>query len=263
MPFVEGCGHCEYCRSGNAQVCPDQTQPGFTGPGSFAERVAIHGADVNLVRLPASVDFRVAAALGCRFATAFRAVTMHGRLSGGQWIAVFGLGGLGLSAVMIAVSLGARVVAIDNHLPALARAARLGAEHTLSVGLDADQFVCEITGGGAHVTVDAVGSAQIAATAVRSLRRRGRHIQVGLLLGDDAMTALPMDRVVAYELEIFGSHGMAAADYAAMLSRVESGVLRPEKLIGSVVGLHDAGPALAAMDTYGADGMTIIDIPDE
>lgn len=267
MPFVEGCGRCEYCRSGNAQVCPKQTQPGFTGPGSFAERVAIHGADVNLVRLPASVDFRTAAALGCRFATAFRAVTTHGRLHSGQWIAVFGLGGVGLSAVMIAVNLGARVVAIDNHRPALDRAIRLGAEVTLSAGgdssgVDVARSVREITGGGAHVAVEAVGSAHIAAMSVRSLRRRGRHVQVGLLLGDDAMTALPMDLVVSHELEIYGSHGMAAADYTAMLSVIESNGLLPERLIGSVISLDDAGAALAAMDNYGADGMTIIEIPE-
>jgi alcohol dehydrogenase len=193
-------------------------------------------------------------------------VTTHGRLSAGQWIAVFGLGGVGLSVVMIAVSLGARVVAIDNHDRALTRAASLGAEVVLSADghsgdVDVAQSIREITGGGAHVTVDAVGSAQTAATAVRSLRRRGRHVQVGLLLGADAMTALPMDRVIAHELEIYGSHGMAAADYAAMLGVVESGALRPERLIGSVIGLDEAGKALAAMDTHGADGMTIIEIP--
>jgi len=269
-PFVCGCGRCELCLSGNAQVCPEQTQPGFTGPGSFAERVVIHGAEVNLVRLPDSVDFVAAAALGCRLATAFRAVTVHGRLAKGQWLAVYGCGGVGLSAVLVGVALGARVVAIDPHPAALDRARQLGVERCLSVGDDAgmkhlgpvpiDQAVRDIIDGGAHVTLDAVGSPVIAATAVRSLRRRGRHVQVGLLLGEDAMTALPMNVVIAQELEIYGSHGMAAVDYPAMLDLITSGLLQPERLIGSVIGLEEAGEALAAMDAGTTTGITVIDL---
>jgi alcohol dehydrogenase len=259
-PFVQGCGHCEYCLAGNAQVCPQQRQPGFTDQGSFAEQVVVNGADVNLVRLPDSVGFLAASALGCRFATAFRAITVHGRSSPGQWLAVYGCGGVGLSAVMIGVAIGARVIAIDASRGALARAAELGAEHALEVGSDNDRTINEITDGGAHVTIDAVGSPATAAAAVRSLRRRGRHIQVGLLLGDDALTALPMDRVIAHELEVYGSHGMAAADYPALLGLIASGVLHPERLVGAVVGLDAAGDALAAMDSGAAPGMTVIEM---
>ncbi|MBW8730503.1 MAG: alcohol dehydrogenase catalytic domain-containing protein, partial [Terrabacter sp.] len=153
VPFVCGCGRCSWCLAGEAQVCPDQTQPGFTGPGSFAERVAIHGADTNLVRLPDSVDFVTAASLGCRFATAFRALTTHGRLGAGEWLAVHGCGGVGLSAVMIAVALGARVVAVDVNPAALERASSLGAAVVVDAGGVADvaAAIREVTGGGAHV----------------------------------------------------------------------------------------------------------------
>ena len=72
VPFVGGCGHCDECRSGNHQVCDHQFQPGFTHWGSFAEYVAIHYADVNLVRLPEEMNFTTAASLGCRFATSFQ-----------------------------------------------------------------------------------------------------------------------------------------------------------------------------------------------
>jgi D-arabinose 1-dehydrogenase-like Zn-dependent alcohol dehydrogenase len=115
-----GCGRCEYCLAGDAQVGPNQTQPGFTGPGSFAEFVAVHAADANLVALPDPVDFVAAACLGCRFATAFRAVTTHGRVRAGDWLTVHGWGGVGLSAVMIGAALGARVVAVDVSAAALA-----------------------------------------------------------------------------------------------------------------------------------------------
>jgi alcohol dehydrogenase len=260
-PFVNGCGRCSWCRSGQAQVCPDQTQPGFTHPGSFAEQVAVRAADLNLVRLPDAVGFVSAATLGCRFATAFRAVTAHGRVAAGEWVAVFGCGGAGLSAVLIAAALGARVVAVDPSPAARARALELGAEvaveparaATVSVdasaaGGEAPVDVVEITGGGVHVGIDAIGSAATAEASVRSLRRRGRHVQVGLMLGDAARAPLPWDLVVSRELEIYGSHGMAAADYPAMLAMVADGRLDPRRLVGAVVSLDEVGAALAAMD---------------
>jgi D-arabinose 1-dehydrogenase-like Zn-dependent alcohol dehydrogenase len=260
VPFACGCGTCEYCLAGDAQVCPRQTQPGFTGPGSFAEFVAVRAADANLVALPADVDFVTAAGLGCRFATAFRAVTAHGRVRPGDWLAVHGCGGVGLSAVMIGAARGARVVAVDVSAAALDRARDLGAEAAVRSGEDVVAAIDEITGGGAHVSMDSLGSAAVAADSVRCLRRRGRHVQVGLLPGGPV--PLPMDLVIARELEIYGSHGMAACDYPAMMRLVADGTLRPGLLVGRVIGLEEAGRALAAMDEPGATaGMTVVDIP--
>jgi D-arabinose 1-dehydrogenase-like Zn-dependent alcohol dehydrogenase len=259
VPFVCGCGTCAYCLAGDAQVCPHQTQPGFTGPGSFAELVAVHAADTNLVALPDSVDFVTAASLGCRFATAFRAVTAHGRLRRGDWLAVHGCGGVGLSAVLIGVALGADVVAVDVAAPALELATTLGATRVVNAATDADPAatIRELTGGGATVSIDALGSPDTAASSVRCLRRRGRHVQAGLLHG--GATPLPMDVVVAYELEIYGSHGLAATGYPALLSLVADGTLRPELLVGKVIGLADAPAALAAMDHPPTSaGMTVI-----
>jgi D-arabinose 1-dehydrogenase-like Zn-dependent alcohol dehydrogenase len=257
-PFVNGCGRCATCRAGDPQVCPDQTQPGFTGPGSFAEQVALHAADTNLVRLPDDVGFVEAAALGCRFATAYRALTAHGRLQPGQWLAVHGCGGVGLSAVAIGAALGGRVVAVDVSADALDRARRLGAEAVVR-SADPVGAVREVSGGGAHVSVDALGTPATAAASVRSLRRRGRHVQIGLLL-DPAGTPLPMDVVVAHELELYGSHGLAAADYPPMLELVAAGAVRLGDLVGPVIGLADAPAALMAMDrlTGTASGMTVV-----
>jgi D-arabinose 1-dehydrogenase-like Zn-dependent alcohol dehydrogenase len=239
-------------------VCPRQTQPGFTGPGSFAELVAVQAADTNLVALPEAVDFVAAACLGCRFATAFRAVTAHGRVRPGDWLAVHGCGGAGLSAVMIGAALGARVVAVDVSSSALSRARELGASVTVDAGLaDPAVVIAEATSGGAHVSVDAFGSPATAACSVRCLRRRGRHVQVGLLL--DGPTPIPMDLVVARELEILGSHGMAARDYPPMMAMVADGTLRLGLLTGRVIGLAEAGRALAAMDGPAEEaGMTVI-----
>jgi D-arabinose 1-dehydrogenase-like Zn-dependent alcohol dehydrogenase len=259
-PFVCGCGLCGLCRAGDTHVCPDQTQPGFTGPGSFAELVAVPAADTNLVRLPDGVDPVVAASLGCRLATAYRALVTHGRLGPGEWLAVHGCGGVGLSAVLVGVALGARVVAVDIAGAAVQRASELGAEAVLT-GTDVAAGIREITGGGAHVSVDAVGSPGTAVASVRSLRRRGRHVQVGLLLGAAATPPLPMDVVVAHELSVHGSHGMPARQYPDLLALVTGGRLDPALLVGRVVGLEDAGAALAAMSGPAPTvGMTVVRI---
>jgi alcohol dehydrogenase len=269
VPFVCGCGRCEVCRDGDTHVCPGQTQPGFTGPGSFAELVAVHAADTNLVRLPDALDLVTAASLGCRLATAYRALVTHGRLAGGDWLAVHGCGGVGLSAVLVGVALGARVVAVDVSPAARARAAELGAHRTLApepagetTGEATGAAVRALTSGGAHVSVDAVGSPGTAVASVRSLRRRGRHVQVGLLLGQDAAPPLPMDRVVAQELSVHGSHGMPAHQYGELLDLVADGRIDPTLLVGRVIGLEDAGAALEAMSRPAeAAGMTVVRLP--
>jgi len=272
-PFAEGCGECESCLAGDAQVCSRQRQPGFTHWGSFAEYVALYAADTNLVAVPSAVSFEAAASLGCRFATAYRALTARARLTAGEWLTVFGSGGVGLSAVMIAKFLGARVIAVDRNTGALRAATALGADHVLlsdsgsesgseSGTGDADgipERVQEITGGGSHVTVDAVGSEQACADAILSLRRRGRHVQIGLLPAAAGRPRLPMERVIGWELDLFGSHGMAAADYPGMLALVEGGELRPQDLIERVIGLAEAAAILPAFDQASPVGMTIID----
>ncbi len=261
-PFVCGCGRCDFCRSGEAQVCPHQTQPGFSHPGSFAEYVVVHAADTNLVPLPKEVPMTAAAALGCRFATAYRALVGHGRIGPDQTVAVFGCGGVGLSAVMIATAFKARVIAVDCSPRALDAAADLGAAETVRADVsDTAAVIDELTDQGAHLTIETTGSPRIVATAVRSLRPRGRHVQVGLLLGADAMTAVPMDQVISRELELYGSHGMPAIDYPAMLELIARGTLHPERLVGRTITLEQTPDALAAMGRpAGVPGLTVIDL---
>jgi D-arabinose 1-dehydrogenase-like Zn-dependent alcohol dehydrogenase len=260
VPFVCGCGRCEWCLRGEAQVCPDQQQPGFTHQGSFAEYVALHAADTNLVAIPESVSFEAAASLGCRFATAYRGLVGRARLARGEWVAVVGAGGVGLSAVMIAKALGARVVAVDRNPAALDVARSLGADHVLVAdGRDVAAAVHELTSGGVHVSVDAVGSEQTCADGIHSLRRRGRHVQIGLLPPVEGHPRVPMARVIAWELDVLGSHGMAAADYPGMLALIESGALDPERLIERVIDLDEAARMLPGLDRATPAGMTMID----
>ena len=255
VPFVNGCGTCEWCLSGNAQVCPTQTQPGFTQFGSFAEYVEIKNADFNLIPLPTEISFEVAAALGCRFATAFRGLTARGGIKAGQLVAIIGCGGVGLSAVMIAKALGAIVIAVDINEVALENARDAGADHLFSSSNAIDEIQKL---GGAHISVDALGSQVTAEISVKSLRRLGKHIQLGLLLSDDGLTPISMARVIGWEIEIVGSHGMAAVDYPLMLSMIIDGKMHPEKFIKRSISLEEATSTLANMNSSVQDGITII-----
>jgi alcohol dehydrogenase len=259
VPFVCACGHCASCRRGEQQVCEHQFQPGFTHWGSFAELVAVDRADVNLVRVPDGMDLETAASLGCRFSTAYRAVTHHGRVSEGDWVAVYGCGGVGLSAVMIATSRGARVIAVDVSPAALELALACGAAEVLDARtVDVVAAIRQRTGGGAQVSIDALGSVATCQSSIRSLRPRGRHIQVGLMLADDDLPPVPMDAVIAGELELIGSHGMPSHGFPAMLAEILDGTLQPQRLVTRRIGLREAPAALAQAGAHPGAGVTLV-----
>ena len=262
VPFVNACGACAQCAAGEHQVCERQRQPGFTHWGSFADLVALDSADVNLVRLPEGMAAATAAALGCRVATAFRAVVDVAAVRAGEWVAVHGCGGVGLSAVSVAVACGARVVATDLSPAARELAVRAGAEVVVDASGGAAEVAAAVrdaTGGGAHASVDAVGSAPTCEASLLCLRARGRHVQVGLLPPAAGRPALPLERLIALELRLLGSHGMAAHDYPRLLALVASGRLRPQELVSRVLPLADGGRALAECGAAAFAGITVLD----
>jgi len=261
VPFVCGCGSCEQCYSGNHQVCDNQTQPGFTHWGSFAEYVAIDYADINLVKIPEEIGDVTAAALGCRFITSYRAIVDQGKVAGGQYVVVHGCGGVGLSAIMIADALGAHVIAVDIDDRTLDFAKELGAKEIINAekSKDVAEQIKSLTKGGAHVSVDALGSAVTCFNSVANLRKRGKHIQVGLMTGDHQHARIPMDQVIANELEVIGSHGMQAYKYPEMLEMIRTGKLHPEKLIEKTITLEEVTTALPNMDRFENKGILVVD----
>jgi alcohol dehydrogenase len=260
IPFVAGCGRCIECISGNQQVCDNQSQPGFTHHGSFAEYVALDYADTNLVKLPEEINDITAATLGCRFITAFRAIVAQGKVMEGQHIAIHGCGGVGLSAIMIANALGAQVTAIDINSKTLELARQLGANSIINASNNSNivETIKEITKGGAHVSMDAFGSEITCLNSIASLKKRGKHIQVGLMTGDHKHPNIPMDKILADELEILGSHGMQAHKYPEMLKMIIDGKLHPERLIEKTITLEEATLALPSMDTFQNKGVLVV-----
>ncbi|WP_146453237.1 zinc-dependent alcohol dehydrogenase family protein [Bythopirellula polymerisocia] len=261
MPFVAGCGTCHECASGNQQVCDHQFQPGFTAWGSFAEYVAVRYAEGNLVPLPGNITSAAAASLGCRMATAYRAVAIQGAVREGMWMAVHGCGGVGLSSVMIGAALGARVIAVDVRSEPLQLAQQLGAEAILNASDfgDIPAAIHGLTGRGADVSLDALGSNATFANSILSLRKRGRHVQVGLLTEEATLPVAPMSRLIAWELEVVGSHGMQAHAYPELFKLIESGKLAPERLVDRVLPLETVPQELAAMGEYMGCGVTLFE----
>lgn len=260
VPFVCGCGRCRQCRSGNHQICDHQSQPGFTHWGSFAEYTRLDFADTNLVKIPDEINDVTAATLGCRFITAYRAMVEQGKVKGGQYVAIHGCGGVGLSAIMIANAFGAQVIAIDIDDETLNLAKKMGAIATINATQNTDviEQVKSLTNGGAHVSMDALGSQTTCYNSIANLRKRGKHIQVGLMTGNHGLPKIPMAKVIANELEILGSHGMQAYKYPEMLEMIKHGKLNPNMLIEKTINLEEATIALPNMDSFKNKGIVVI-----
>ena len=260
VPFVNGCSSCQYCISGNAQVCPQQTQAGFTHFGSFAEYVKIENADFNLVNLPDQIDFNSAAALGCRFATSYRGLIDRAKLKSGDTVAIYGCGGIGLSALIIAKAMGAKVICVDINERILEKAKALNADYLInSKKVEPIDQIHQITqGNGVDISIDALGSEQTSNQSVLSLKRGGKHLQLGLLLTPSSNTPMPMARVIAYELDILGSHGMSAVDYPKLLSFCLDKKIDLNSLIADCFPLEDGPELLKNLDKTAIAGVNIL-----
>lgn len=261
VPFIVACGACRDCRDGDPTICERQHVVGFSAWGAFAEAIAVPHADFNLVHTPEGMEFAVAAALGCRMTTAFRALTERGQLREGEWLAVHGCGGAGLSAIMIGRALGAEVIAIDVNDEALVLARALGA----AVALNAEAgpvgaAIRDATGGGAHLSVDALGITATLHNSIAGLRKLGRHVQIGLPVGEHAVPTIPLlEAVYSRQISIIGTRGIAARRFPALFELITSGRVCPERLITRRIGLTDVGEAIAAMDRYQGVGVTVME----
>lgn len=259
-PVNHSCGVCEQCRDGHQSACEDVHFPMFHYSGGHGRYAKVSRANVNLVRLPESISFVDAASMGCRFATSWHGVVDQAKVTAGEWVAVFGCGGVGLAAVHIASALGANVVAVSRTQAKLDLATELGAVATVHADRDDEAAqVAELTGGGAHVTIDALGDEQTAIPALYSLRSRGRHLRLGTCSKEQGgHIPVPVDLILFKELQIIGSLGMSASRFPAMLHMVESGQIQPGKLVQGTLRIEDVGDALADMATSSAPGMRVI-----
>ncbi|UWQ16349.1 zinc-binding dehydrogenase [Jannaschia sp. M317] len=256
-PFILSCGACPQCRSGASNTCLDQRLPGFIEPGAFAEYVAVP-RDFNLARLPERVSPTVAAGLGCRVTTSWHALTGRAALQAGEWLAVHGTGGIGLSAALLGRALGAQVVVVDVVQEKLDHALSLGIDAAVLAGEDTAAQIREITGGGAHVSVEALGIPATVNASLECLRPLGRHVQVGMPVGHTARMEINMSAAYQGNLALFGTRGMPSWRYPSLLSLITSGRVDMSPMIAREVGLSDVSAELAAFNGPTPPGVAIV-----
>ncbi len=260
LPFHMACGRCEYCQTGRSNICLAHGAIGTHFNGGYGHLVAVPAADANLVHLPDAVDATTAAALGCRYMTSYHALVDQAELQPGEWVAVFGVGGVGLSAVQIAAALGAQVIAVDISEQKLRIAKAEGAAAVIDAhGQNASEQVREITKGGADMAVDAVGASETALPALQSIRKGGRHLQIGLTGAKDKGTfALPVDVMLVQEISFIPSLGCPTTSYRGLLALVASGKLNPKRLVTRCLPVEEAGQVLDSMTNYNTVGFNVI-----
>ena len=261
VPFILGCGLCSDCQTGNSTICDRQETIGFTIRGGFAQFVEICFADFNLVRLPSSLGFETAAAMGCRVTTAYRALTDRASLLPGEWLAIYGCGGVGTSAIMIAKALGAKVIGIDINSLALQKAKEVGAD----IVLDPTKFnniwqeVRELTKGGVDVSLDALGIEVTFQNSLRSLRKLGRHIQIGMPTSSNTIVSLPLlELLYSRQLKIIGTRGMAASGFSSLMTMINNGSINIDSLITRKLKLSQVPEAMLQFGRKSETGITII-----
>lgn len=257
-PFILACGSCPQCRSGASNTCLDQRLPGFVEPGAFAEYVAVP-RDHNLARLPEDMSPSLAASLGCRVTTAWHALTDRASVQPGEWLAIHGTGGIGLSAMLLGRALGARVIVTDIVPEKLEHAKSLGADAVIDArsGDSAEQII-ELTKGGADVSVEALGFAVTVAASMACLKPLGRHVQVGLPVGPHAVQDIDMNLIYMRNLALYGTRGMPAHRYPSLLSLIEGGHVDLNPMIAREVALSDVSAELAAFNGPTLPGVAVV-----
>jgi D-arabinose 1-dehydrogenase-like Zn-dependent alcohol dehydrogenase len=257
-PFILACGRCPACQSGNQNTCPDQRLPGFVEPGAFAEYLAVPLSH-NLARLPESLSPTLAAGLGCRVTTAWHALTGRADLHAGEWLAVHGTGGIGLATLLIGKALGARVVVVDVVQEKLDHATGLGADAAVNArDGDTAAAIRDITGGGADVSVEALGIAETTNASIECLRPLGRHVQVGMPVGHTARMEINMNAVYMKNLALYGTRGMPSWRYPSLLALIEHEVVDFAPLIAREIALSGTSAELRAFNGPTLPGVAVV-----
>ncbi len=263
IPFNFACGNCDLCRNGRENLCRNALYPGFMEevPGAFAEEIYIPNADINAVPLSNNIDPETSAGLGCRYMTSYHALAHQADVSGGEWVVIYGLGGIGLSAVHIANALGANVVGVSRTEEKLKKGEKLGAIDTVNAREVEDPVkkVKDITNGGADVSLDSVAKQETLQNSIMSLDKGGRHVQVGYTSKEnEGKLSIPSDLFVATELEFYGSLGLQPSRYPELLNMIDNGKLDPTKLVNEKIALDQVSDTLKEMDDYKTIGIPVI-----
>ena len=258
-PFHEACTHCSYCLSGKSNLCDESQVYGTLKDGAYAEYIKIPNADFNLVHLPDEIDFITAAAIGCRYMTGFHGIS-RSQIQPGKSLVIHGAGGVGLSAIQVGNAVGAQVIAVDVDDKKLEMAKAEGAMHTINAKKEnVVEAVHEITKGGAEASIDALGIRETITNSILSVKKGGRHVQIGVTTSDESgVVDIPIDVITLSEIEVVGSFGNPRTEYDGLLNLIAQGKLNPKSLVSREVSLSDVTDIFNDMSNYKTYGFNII-----
>jgi Zn-dependent alcohol dehydrogenase len=259
--FVPACGHCEPCREGRAPLCIPGAAANTSGAllggerrwrweegelhhhlgiSAFAEYAVV--SERSAVRVDPELPWEVAALFGCAVLTGVGAAANAAHVRMGDRVAIFGLGGVGLAALLGAVAAGATtIVASDRVQSKLDLALELGATHTVMAGPAAVEEVRAATGGGADAVIETVGNAGVLAEAYAATRRGGITVTVGLPHPSKQLS-IPAVSLVAEERTLRGSYlgsGVPALDVPRYIEAYKAGKLPVDRLLSDRISLDE------------------------
>jgi len=259
VPFTGSDGTCPYCLSGKSNLCDARSSPGGNYNGGYAEYVAVPKGDRNVMHLPEEIDFRDASALGCRFMTAFHGLADRAKVLPGEWVAVYGCGGVGLSTINIAMAMGANVIGVDINDANLELAKEMGAVYTInSREIEPVEAIIEMSKGGVDVSVDALGINETCLNSVRGLKKDGRHLQLGVIADGGGNVPLPVNEMLMKEIKFIPAFGMPAHRFPSLLSLVSQGRLTPGKMVTREVSLSEVNGLFEDMGKFALTGTFVV-----
>lgn len=234
IPAVLSCGRCGFCRQGRENLCANLVMLGNNVDGAYAEFVAVPAKD--LVPVPPGIPLERACVIADAISTPYHAVKQRGRVQMGDSVAVVGCGGVGLNVVQCAAAAGARVLAVDVNDERLELARMLGAADTINPRAveRVDKAVRTATDGGVDVAFEAIGTPATITLAFGLLKRGGRLCVIGY---SQEPVTLSAARLMYYELEIAGSLGCGAGEYAEILRLVCAGKIKLDPIVSGTVPL--------------------------
>ena len=257
LHYLVTCGDCTYCSRGNEQFCVEGEMIGKHRDGGYAEYICVPAR--SIVRLPDEIPFEHGAALMCSSSTCLHALR-KARLQGGETVAVFGSGGLGMSAIQLALALGAlEVYAVDINEAKLELAERYGAIGVNAARVDPVAEIKRLTRGrGVDVAVEVVGLPQTMRQALLSLAVMGRAALVGLT--QESFEVYPYTELVGKEAEIIGSSDHLLSELPTLLEFARRGTLDLSEVITRTVPLdaEAINAALDELDRFGGNVRTVI-----
>lgn len=257
LHYLRTCGECDWCRTGREQFCKQARMLGKDGDGGYAEYIAVPAR--NAVALPDEIPFEHGAVLMCSSATVFHALR-KARLKPGETVAVFGVGGLGMSAIQLARAFGALVVyAVDINEQKLSLAEDYGAIPVDANRLDPVAEIHRLTGDkGVDVALELVGLSKVIQQAVQSLAVLGRAVLVGI--ADRPFSVDSYREVLGKEAEIIGSSDHLLQELPVLIKFVQQGALDLTRVITRTIPLEVGAinEAMAVLEQFGKGVRTVI-----